>query len=109
MLDYKRSGFSLSAEKRKNVKTVLDKLTELGLQFDKNIRSSQDTLFLMEQDMKGLSENFKKERLQKDGRYSVDTSYPSYGPFMKLAESDNARKKLRFKYNNRASDKNITV
>ena len=63
----------------------------------------------MEQDMKGLSENFKKERLQKDGRYSVDTSYPSYGPFMKLAESDNARKKLRFKYNNRASDKNITV
>ena len=48
MLDYKRSGFSLSAEKRKNVKTVLDKLTELGLQFDKNIRSSQDTLFLME-------------------------------------------------------------
>ena len=62
MLDYKRSGFSLSAEKRKNVITVLDKLTELGLQFDKNIRSSQDTLFLMEQDMKGLSENFKKER-----------------------------------------------
>ena len=109
MLDYKRSGFSLSTEERKKVKTVLDKLTELGLQFDKNIRSSQDTLFLMEDDRKGLSENYKKERLQKDGRYAVDTSYPSYGPFMKLAESDNARKKLRFKYNNRASDKNITV
>lgn len=109
MLDYKRSGFSLSSEERKNVKTVLDKLTELGLQFDKNIRSSQDTLYLMEDDLTGLSENYKKERLQKDGRYAVDTSYPSYGPFMKLAESDNARKKLRFKYNNRASDKNITV
>ena len=109
MLDYKRSGFSLPAEKRKKVKTVLDKLTELGLQFDKNIRSSQDTLFLIENDLEGLPENYKKERLQKDGTYAVDTSYPSYGPFMKLAESDSARKKLRFKYNNRASDRNITV
>ena len=45
MLDYKRSGFSLSTEEREKVKIVLDKLTELGLQFDKNIRSSQDTLF----------------------------------------------------------------
>ena len=43
MLDYKRSGFSLPSEQRKKVKKVLDRLTELGLEFDKNIRSSQDT------------------------------------------------------------------
>ena len=109
MLNYKRSGFSLPVEDRKKVKEVLDKLTELGLEFDKNIRSSQDTLFLNEDDLDGLPENYKKERLQDDGKYAVDTSYPSYSPFMDLAESDEARKKLRFKYNNRASDKNITV
>ena len=109
MLNYKRSGFSLPGEERKKVKVVLDKLTELGLEFDKNIRSSQDTLFLKNDHLDGLSENYKKERLQVDGKYAVDTSYPSYSPFMKLAESDEARKKLRFKYNNRASEKNITV
>ena len=109
MLDYKRSGFSLPAEDRKKVKKVLDRLTELGLEFDKNIRSSQDTLFLKEEKLKGLPENYKKERRQADGTYAVDTSYPSYGPFMKLAESDKSREMLRFKYNNRASESNIIV
>ena len=98
MLDYKRSGFSLPSEERKNVKKVLDRLTELGLEFDKNIRSSQDTLFLKEKELEGLPENYKKERKQADGTYAVDTSYPSYGPFMKLAESDKSREMLRFKY-----------
>ena len=51
MLSYKRSGFLLPAEDRKEVKTVLDRLTELGLEFDKNIRSSQDTLFLKENEL----------------------------------------------------------
>ena len=109
MLDYKRSGFSLPSEERKKVKKVLDRLTELGLEFDKNIRSSQDTLFLKEKELEGLPENYKKERKQADGTYAVDTSYPSYGPFMKLAESDKSREMLRFKYNNRASESNITV
>ena len=109
MLDYKRSGFSLPSEKRKKVKKVLDRLTELGLEFDKNIRSSQDTLFLKEKELEGLPENYKKERKQADGTYAVDTSYPSYGPFMKLAESDKSREMLRFKYNNRASESNIIV
>jgi thimet oligopeptidase len=36
-------------------------------------------------------------------------SYPSYTPFMKLAESDNAREKLRFIFNNRAVDTNVEV
>ena len=109
MLDYKRSGFSLPTEERKKVKKVLDRLTELGLEFDKNIRSSQDTLFLKAEELEGLPENYKKERKQADGTYAVDTSYPSYGPFMKLAESDKSREMLRFKYNNRASQSNIIV
>ena len=109
MLDYKRSGFSLPSEERKKVKKILDRLTELGLEFDKNIRSSQDTLFLKEKELEGLPENYKKERKQADGTYAVDTSYPSYGPFMKLAESDKSREMLRFKYNNRASESNIIV
>ena len=36
-------------------------------------------------------------------------SYPSYIPFMDLSESDEAREKLRFKFNNRAVDKNLEV
>ncbi len=109
MLGYKRNGFNLPKEERDKVKEVLERLTELGLEFDKNIRSAQDTLFLNEVDLEGLSDNYKKERLQANGKYAIDMSYPSYSSFMKLAESDNAREELRFKFNNRAVDKNLEV
>ena len=109
LLNYKRSGFMLPKDQRKKVKDVLNNLTDLGLEFDKNIRSAQDTLYLNDQELEGLSDNYKKERLQDDGKYAVDLSYPSYVPFMNQAESDDARKLLRFKYNNRAVDKNIEV
>jgi len=109
LLGYKRTGFNLSSEDRAKVKEALDRLTDLGLEFDKNIRGAQDTLFLDEPELNGLPDNYKKERLQKSGKYAIDMSYPSYRPFMTLAESDDAREKLRFMFNNRAVDTNIKV
>ena len=108
-LDYKRIGFNLSKDKREKVKAVLDVLTDLGLEFDKNIRSAQDTLFLDPKDLAGLPDNYKKERLQNNGKYAIDMTYPSYVPFMDQAESDEAREALRFKFNNRARAENIGV
>ncbi len=109
LLDYKRSGFGLPKEQRDKVKIVLNRLTDLGLAFDKNIRTVQDTLFVNEEQILGLSKNYKKERRQSDGTYAIDMSYPSYVPFMDYSESDIARKELRYKFNNRASDSNIDV
>jgi len=109
LLDYKRIGFTLSKDEREKVKTVLDVLTDLGLEFDKNIRAAQDTLFLDPIDLAGLPDNYKKERLQNNGKYAIDMTYPSYVPFMDQAESDEAREALRFKFNNRARAENIGV
>ena len=109
LLGYKRIGFMLPKEQREIVKSVLNTLTNLGLEFDKNIRSAQDTLFLEEKDLEGMPDNYIKERLHSSGKYAIDMSYPSYIPFMDLAESDKARELLRYKFNNRAVDKNIEV
>ena len=109
LLAYKRIGFMLPKEQREKVKAVLNTLTNLGLEFDKNIRSAQDTLFLDEKDLDGMPDNYKKERLQDNGKYAIDMSYPSYIPFMDLAESDKSREQLRYKFNNRAVKKNIKV
>ena len=109
LLDYKRIGFTLSKDEREKVKTVLDVLTDLGLEFDKNIRAAQDTLFLDPIDLAGLPDNYKKERLQNNGKYAIEMTYPSYVPSMDQAESDEAREALRFKFNNRARAENIGV
>ena len=107
--DFRRSGLALSDEKRNKVKALFNSLSDLGLAFSKNIADYQDTLFLSEDEMKGLPKVYKMERLQKDGRYAVDMSYPSIGPYFKLAESDRSRKELRFRYNNRAKESNLEI
>lgn len=109
LLDYKRSGFGLPKEKRAQVKGIFNELADLGLEFSKNISDYQDTLFVSEDEIKGLPENYQKERLQKNGTYAIDMSYPSYVPFMDYAVSDDARKKLKFRFNNRAVDSNLSV
>ena len=109
LLDYQRSGFGLPKEKRVQVKEIFNELADLGLEFSKNISDYQDTLFVSAEEIKGLPENYQKERLQKNGTYAIDMSYPSYVPFMDYALSDDARKNLKFKYNNRAVDSNLSV
>ena len=109
ILDYKRSGFGLPKEKRDKVKKIFNELSDLGLDFSKNIADFQDTLFVSEVEIMGLPENYKKERLQKNGTYAIDMSYPSYVPFMDYSTSDEARKALKYKYNNRAVEANLDV
>lgn len=109
LLDYKRSGFELPREERDKVKKVFNELSDLGLAFSKNISDFQDTLFVSAEELEGLPDNYKKERLLDDGRYAIDMPYPSYVPFMEFSESDEARKALHFKYKNRAKDSNLTV
>jgi len=109
LLEYKRNGFGLPKEKRDEVKAIFNELADLGLAFSKNISDFQDTLFVSDDEIKGLPENYKNERRQHNGTYAIDMSYPSYVPFMDFSESDSARKMLKYKYNNRAVNKNLDV
>ena len=109
LLDYKRRGFGLSKEKRDMVKGILNKLSDLGIEFSKNISDFQDTLFVKEDEINGLPENYKMERKMIDGTFAIDMSYPSYVPFMDFSISDEAREKLRYKFQNRAAPINLNV
>jgi thimet oligopeptidase len=107
--DFERNGFALSAEKREELKVINNELSAIGDDFSKNIASFQDFLILSEDEMDGLPEDFKEARKQEDGTYKVDLSYPSYGPFMRYAKSEEARKELYMKYMNRAYPDNLDV
>ena len=109
LLDYKRRGFGLSKEKRDMVKGILNKLSDLGIEFSKNISDFQDTLFVTEDEINGLPENYKMERKMIDGTFAIDMSYPSYVPFMDFSISDEALEKLRYKFQNRAAPINLNV
>lgn len=107
--DFERNGFALSKEERDELKVIQDRLSIISNEFNKNISEYQDFLIVTEAEVKGLDDDYKKARRQEDGTYKIDLTYPSYRPFMRLSESESARKELSFKYMNRAADKNLVV
>ncbi len=107
--DFERNGFALPEEERANLKEINNKLSDLGLKFQKNIAESDEYLVVNEAEIDGLEESYKKSRIMEDGNYKIDLSYPSYLPFMKYSKSDEARKKLYILFRNRAADENLEI
>jgi oligopeptidase A len=98
---FERNGFALPKEKRDLLKEIQNKIADIGIKFNNNIESYSDSLFITEEQAKGLPKDFLDSRKIKDG-YSIDLSYPSFYPFMKYCEDENARKALFLKFTNRA-------
>ncbi|MEO9476078.1 MAG: M3 family metallopeptidase [Cyclobacteriaceae bacterium] len=106
---FERNGFALPAEKRTELKALLDEISEIGSTFRANIANYQDFSIFTEEQMDGTTEDYKKAHLQEDGTYKIGLSYPDYIPFMKNATDASARKELYLKYQNRAADSNLKV
>ncbi|MEZ5003570.1 MAG: M3 family metallopeptidase [Chitinophagales bacterium] len=107
--DFERNGFALPKEDREKLKTLMDDISATSNEFNSNIAAFQDYLYLSEKDMEGMPEDYKKARLQEDGKYKIGMSYPDVFPFLKNAKSSEARKQLLFKFNNRAYPVNEEV
>ena len=109
IIEFERNGFALGVEERGELKEILNDLSTISNEFSTNIARYEDYLILSEAQMEGLPEDYKKSHRQEDGTFKVGLSYPDYRPFMQYAKSDDARKQLYIKYNNRASDSNLEV
>ena len=107
--DLERNGLALPEEERKQVIETRNKIADISLQFSSNIAAWNDELIVNEEEIKGLPEDYREMRKNDDGTYKIDLSYPSYHPFMKNSESDEARKKLYIKFKNRAADTNLPL
>ena len=109
LLGFRRSGFDLGQKKREEVKRINNKLSEIGLKFNRNIAQYQDTLFATTAEVAGLPQSYVESRMFPDGKCAIDMSYPSYFSFMDFSESDDARRRLSYKFLNRAREENLTV
>lgn len=107
--EYERNGFALSLEKRNVLKEINDEISSFSNKFNENISTYKDNLIVSEEEIDGLPEDYKKARKLEDGTYKIDMSYPSVGPFFRLSNSEDARRKLQMKFSNRAYPDNIEV
>jgi len=89
------SGVGLPADKRARAKAIVDRVTELGQAFDKNIRDEKVQLAFAEADLKGVPEGvWKAAKRDGEGRVLLGLDYPTYFPVMQGAANAATRERL---------------
>lgn len=107
---FEDSGVALPGPKRERAKQILDKLTELDQQFNKNIRDAGTRVAFTEAELKGVPASvWEKAKRDEQGRILLGVDYPSYVPVMRLAESGAARERMWLAKTNEGGQANLDL
>ncbi|MBT8208487.1 MAG: hypothetical protein KJO18_09450, partial [Acidimicrobiia bacterium] len=106
--DFRRAGHQLDEGKRERLHELRTHLIELEVEFGKNVDEWQDHIDMTLDELDGLPPEY-IERLgegKAPGTYRVTMDYPEYTPFIQQARNREMRRKLQFKFWNRAKAAN---
>jgi thimet oligopeptidase len=106
---FENNGMKLDSAGRKDLQMISDKMTMLGISFDRNIAMYIDSIIYLEKDLEGIPVNDRKAWKRPGGINVVYVNTPNYVEISEHAASDATRKLMYFRYNNRAYPQNITV
>ena len=107
---FEDSGVALPAAKRARAKQILDKLTELDQQFNKNIRDAGTRVAFTEAELKGVPASvWEKAKRDDQGRILLGVDYPSYVPVMRSAESGETRQRMWLAKTNEGGQTNLDL
>ncbi|XOV79782.1 MAG: M3 family metallopeptidase [Aestuariibacter sp.] len=108
--DFKRAGVDKSDAVRDKVRALQKEITEIGNQFNKNIREDVRYVEATIADLEGLPQDYIDSReANENGVIRISTDYPDLVPVMKYAHSDDLRRKLRIAARSRGYPKNEPV
>lgn len=107
---FEDTGVALPPARRSRVKTLLERIEELGQRFQRNLRDNDDTLVFPPSALAGLPDSYlaRVGRLE-DGGIEVGFDYPDYFPFMAHAESGTARERYYRAFVNRGGEANVAL
>ncbi len=106
---FENNGMKLDSNGRKDLQVISDKLTVLGLDFDKNIATSRDSIVFSETALTGVPNDLKQNWKRPNGDYILYINTPNAIDISKNAASEDTRKKMYIKYTNRAYPQNFKV
>ncbi|HEY8171739.1 MAG TPA: M3 family metallopeptidase, partial [Dehalococcoidia bacterium] len=111
--DYRRNGFELEAEKRSRVKESMGRLVELGTKFRQAIDTWDDGIDVTREQLTGMPERWIDGLKTTDEggvtKYRVSLDYPEIVPFMDNAESEELRREMFLKNQNKGGEDNVAV
>ena len=110
--DFKRNGLHLPIEQRKRVEEIKKKMSNLGIEFSKNLGEEKSTYDFSKDELGGIPED-QLSRYSKStsdpSKYSVSLKYPDYFPLMKMCHVAATREKMFQHYSQKCMKENKPI
>jgi thimet oligopeptidase len=110
MEGFEDSGVALPGPKRARAKVIADRMNELSIEFDKNIRENQTLVAFRESELKGVPEGvIARAKRDEAGMLLLGLDYPSYLPVMESAVDAMARERMWLAKQNEGGEANLKL
>ena len=109
MVAFHRAGLELESQQFIEMKELQKQIALLSVQFHTNITQGNPTLYLKDEDLLGINDDFINSLTRNNEEYLLPCDYPTYFQVMTNCSIESTRKKYLYMFNNRAFPENMDV